>query len=135
LKAEAMYESHDVPSNRGPISIVFSNDGHRYRRTRNPGDDLSDLPQEAQDSINAIWTPGYVSGWQTEMAQLEADFAAEKLAARAQAVKAEAKRRIIAIKPEYAQRNTLAKGQEMMLAHGPDRNFLEDVPKSDSQIL
>ena len=52
------------------------------------------------------------------MAQTEADFAAEKLAARAQEVKAEAKRRIIAIIPEYKQRNALARSQEMTLAHG-----------------
>lgn len=55
--------------------------------------------------------------WQTE------SFAADELAAlrafRAAEVKAEAERRILAIMPEYEQRNMLALGQELVTTHGP----------------
>lgn len=49
-----------------------------------------------------------------------ADEIAEMKSAKVAVIKAEARRRILAVMPEHAQLNALALGQEMTLLHGPD---------------
>lgn len=50
-------------------------------------------------------------------------------------VKAEANRRIVAIMPEYKQRNAIAFGLEMVLEHGPDpANWPADMQNMNAAV-
>ncbi|MEW6124972.1 MAG: hypothetical protein AB1698_20380, partial [Pseudomonadota bacterium] len=48
----------------GLVSIcTLQGDGY-HRETRQPGADLSDLPEDVRAEIEAIWTPEVVAAWQ-----------------------------------------------------------------------
>ncbi len=49
-----------------PVSLLFiRDDGIRHRRCVSPNDDISGLPQAAQDKIKAHWSGMDMAQWQT----------------------------------------------------------------------
>lgn len=115
-----VFVNWEAPKSVAPASFLFEIDGVKYRETRDPGSDISDLPPDVQADVNAVWTTEYIADWQAKVAAQDARDKADGLEQRSKGVKAEAERRILKILPEYKQRNVIAKGLEMVLANGLD---------------
>lgn len=56
-----------VAITEGGLEITSSN----LREVREPGNDISDLPADAQAAITAHWTPERVAAWQAAQVPVE----------------------------------------------------------------
>ncbi len=101
-----------------PVGLLFrKQDGGNHRRCVTPGADMSDLPAKAQERIAVHWESlGGDAAWQAIAYPPPAP-------ATAADIKAEAERRILAVLPEWKQRNLTARGIELLLALVKNRGW------------
>jgi len=57
----------------GAVCVVMSDNGLPHRITRQPGDDISDLPAPARAEIEAFWTPELVEQWEEDHPEILPD--------------------------------------------------------------
>jgi hypothetical protein len=59
----------------GPAQLRFvKDDGSFHREARNPGDDISDLPADVRQEIEAHWTPEIVAAFQAARLAVDEEF-------------------------------------------------------------
>lgn len=63
----------EISARAAPVSIRWDHDGGYFRETRAPGADLSDLPADVREPIEAHWAPAVVDQWTAEQAALAAE--------------------------------------------------------------
>ncbi len=103
-------QSIDIVAGVFPVSLFFvGDDGGHFRRCVAPGDDISTLPQKSRDEIKAHWAGMNMSDWQAIAHPPSPPVTSAD-------IKAEAERRILAVLPEWKQRNLTARGVELVLA-------------------
>lgn len=57
------FDRYDM-SPQGIAQIRFlKDDGGYHRQTRTPTESISDLPQDVQDQIKAVWTSDFIASW------------------------------------------------------------------------
>ena len=100
----------DIESGAFGASVLeTADDGQLHRRAVTPDDDISDLPATARSKITEHWASMDMAEWD-RLAHPPAD------PVTAADIKAEAKRRILALLPAWKQRNLTARGVELTLA-------------------
>ena len=93
-----------------PVSLLYRrDDGGNHRLSVTPDDDLSDLPDAAQTDIRAHWAGMDRAAWEALVRPLPEPVTAAD-------IKGEAERRILALLPDWKQRNLNSRGVELVLA-------------------
>jgi hypothetical protein len=119
----------DIAPGVFPVSVLeLGGDGRDHRRCVTPDDDISGLPSAARNSINDHWTAlGGANAWESI---IRPPAPPTTLAD----IKAEAERRILALLPEWKQRNLTARGVELVLALVKNRGWSPEEAAEAAQI-
>ena len=112
--------SLDIDPNAFPVSLLFLlDDGRNHRRCVTPDDDISALPQKSRDAIKAHWAGMNMTDWQAIAHPPTPPVTPAD-------IKAEAERRILALLPEWKQRNLTARGVELVLTLVKNKGWTAD---------